>query len=409
MQTQKLTFLGHSGDTLSAKLTLPQEKTKVGAVFAHCFTCSKDILAARRICTRLAAQGIAVLSFDFTGLGHSEGEFANTHFSSNVEDLILACEKMQTMQYPVQLLVGHSLGGAAVISAASSNRLTALKAIATIGAPYNPEHVLDNFSANLEEIKQQGQAQVMLGGRAFTIKQSFIDDVSQQHLEQSLARMKKALLVMHAPLDQQVSIDNAAAIFANAKHPKSFITLDNADHLLTNAQDAEYAASVIVAWGQRYIQEETVESIARPQPAEGVVRVTESDAEGFKQDVSANGHHLLADEPLSMGGTDTGLTPYQLLSAGLGACTSMTIRMYARFKKWPLESVEVDVTHDKVHALDCQSCEDNNDKIDQFKRSITLQGELSATQREKLLLIADKCPVHKTLEGKIQIVTHLIS
>jgi putative redox protein len=405
MSTQKLSFKGHNGDMLAAKLTLPETPTRTAAVFAHCFTCSKELLAARRICTELAASGIAVLSFDFTGLGHSKGEFSNTNFSSNVADLVLACEAVKKNQLEVQLLIGHSLGGAAVIKAAGLKQISSLKAVAVIGAPYDPSHVLDNFSSSLNEIKTQGSAAVTLGGRQFEIKQSFVDDIRQAQLEASLASMKQALLVLHAPLDAQVSIDNAANIFQAAKHPKSFVSLDDADHLLTRAVDADYAANVISAWAKRYL-DFPVESATTPI-SEGLVKVIEVDSKGFKQDILADRHHIIADEPLSFGGTNQGLTPYQLLSSGLGACTNMTIRMYARLKKLPLTSVSVVIEHNKIHALDCNSELNKLGKIDQFVRRIELQGELSTQQRQKLLEIADKCPVHKTLEGKIDISTVL--
>jgi len=415
MTSEKMTFNGHNGDLLAARLLKPAPENTlyepdtgyaVSAVFAHCFTCSQDILAARRICEQLAELGITVLSFDFTGLGHSAGEFSNTNFSSNVDDLILACQALADKHYSAQLLVGHSLGGAAVLSAAGSNKIANLKAVAVIGAPYDPAHVLDNFSTSLAAIKAQGQAEVSLGARKFTIKQSFIDDVSRNNLDHTLATMKKALLVMHSPIDSQVGVDNAAAIFQQAKHPKSFVSLDNANHLLTNASDAQYAATVIAAWVQRYLSVAVVDKQVA-EGVEGAVTVTELDATGFKQSVSSGSHKLIADEPKSFGGTDLGMSPYQLLASGLGACTNMTIRMYARLKKLPLESVSVDISHDKVHAKDCENCDDKQ-RIDQFQRNITLTGNLDAKQRKKLLEIADKCPVHRTLENKVAIITELM-
>ncbi|NQZ29988.1 MAG: alpha/beta fold hydrolase [Oceanospirillaceae bacterium] len=407
MRTEKFTFKGHSGDLLAAKLVLPEQPTEVGAVFAHCFTCSKDILAARRISVKLADAGIAVLSFDFTGLGHSAGEFSNTHFSSNVTDLLLASDALSTRGYSVQLLVGHSLGGAAVISAAGLKKIADLKAVAVIGAPFEPAHVLENFSGSLADIELHGAAKVVLGGRQFEIKQAFVHDISRVKLQQSLKDMRQALMVLHAPLDSQVNIDNAAAIFEHARHPKSFVSLDNADHLLTKARDAEYAATVIAAWSARYVQFPATDSTGQ-SVEEGVVRVSEVDSGGFKQDINVEKHHILADEPLAFGGSDMGLTPYQLLSSALGACTNMTIRMYARRKKIPLEGVEVNIEHNKVHALDCQDCAvDATHKIDQFVRRIKLTGELTLPQHQQLLAIADKCPVHRTLEGKIEILTQL--
>jgi len=404
MPSEKLTFKGHSGEELAARFDTPTGQILTTAIFAHCFTCSKDNLAAKRISQRLASAGIAVLRFDFTGLGHSEGEFANTHFSSNVEDLRLAAEFLESQGTPASLLVGHSLGGAAVLKVAS--QIDTVKAVVTIGAPSDPEHVAANFGCHIDEIREKGEATVSLAGRGFTIKREFLEDIAAANLTPAIAKMHKALLVLHAPLDEIVSIDNAADIFTAAKHPKSFITLDNADHLLSRAEDAEYAASVIATWASRYLD--------LPKPAapigapEGVVRVSESDPDGFLQDINGGPrHHLLSDEPLAYGGSDLGLSPYQLVSSGLGACTSMTIRMYARRKKWPLEHVSVDITHDKIHAADCDHCDGGTHKIDQFHRIITLQGDLSDDQRGRLMAIADKCPVHRTLESEIEIVTQM--
>ncbi len=404
MPSEKITFQGHSGENLAARFDLPEGPHLATAIFAHCFTCSKDIPAARRISQRLAAMGIAVLRFDFTGLGHSEGEFENTHFSSNVADLVLAAAYLSDKGMAPSLLIGHSLGGAAVLKAAPE--IPSIKAVATIGAPFDPEHVTHNFGTCISDIQRDGQATVNLGGRPFTIRKQFLDDVSATELAPVIANLKKALLVLHAPTDTYVGIENASQIFMTAKHPKSFITLDDADHLLTRAEDAEYAAEAIAAWSGRYLD------ICQPSPPpgapEGIVRVTEADPDGFLQDINAGPHHhALADEPLTYGGTNRGMSPYQLLSAGLGACTSMTIRMYARRKKWDLKVVSVDITHDKVHAQDCEMCETTGAKIDQFTRRICLEGELDAEQRQKLLAIADKCPVHRTLEAEVRIVTTL--
>lgn len=403
MKTERLQFAGHDGSVLAARLDLPTGKPAAFALFAHCFTCSKDILAARRIAQRLASLGIAVLRFDFTGLGHSGGEFANTGFSSNVQDLLKAADYLRENYSAPQLLIGHSLGGAAILAVAG--QVPEAKAVVSIGAPAEPAHVLHNFSQHVEGICSTGQADVNLGGRQFTIKKEFIDDISSVSLDNSLANLKKALLVMHAPLDETVALENAAHIFQKAKHPKSFVTLDNADHLLTRTEDAEYAAELISAWVQRYID---VSLLPKQMEApEGVTRVSETSPESFTQDVSAGGHHLLADEPANYGGDYLGPTPYQLVAAGLGACTSMTIRMYANRKKIPLEHVQVDVTHNKIHAQDCSSCEQTSGKVDRFVRSITLSGDLSPEQRGRLMEIADRCPVHLTLEGEIEVVTQI--
>ncbi|SHJ71270.1 putative redox protein [Shimia gijangensis] len=402
MSIERITFSGHDGHTLSARLDMPAGPHLATALFAHCFTCSKDIPAARRIAARLAAQGIAVLRFDFTGLGHSEGEFSNTSFASNLSDLKAAAAYLETRGFPPDLLIGHSLGGAAVLRAATD--MTSVRAVATIGAPFDPAHVTHNFGDVVDQVCKEGEARVDLGGRPFTIKRQFLDDISTHNLTSAVAGLGKALLVLHAPRDEIVSIDNAADIFRTAKHPKSFVTLDDANHLVSRAEDAEYAADVISAWAARYL------SLTPPAPPpgvpEGITRVSEADPAGFMQDVvSGPSHHALADEPLAYGGTNRGMSPYGFVASGLGACTSMTIRMYARRKGWPLEHVRVDVSHAKVHAQDAETSK--NEKIDAFHREIVLVGNLSADQRGRLLEIADKCPVHRTLERSSEIETTL--
>ncbi|MHA1529401.1 MAG: bifunctional alpha/beta hydrolase/OsmC family protein [Alphaproteobacteria bacterium] len=404
MPSEKLEFTGHGGDALAARFDTPDGPFKAVALFAHCFTCSKDIPAARRIAARLAGLGIAVLRFDFTGLGHSQGEFANTHFSSNVGDLVAAARHLEDLGQAPALLIGHSLGGAAVLAAAAD--IPSAKAVVTIGAPADPAHVIHNFGARIDEIREAGEAQVSLAGRPFTIRRAFLDDISAARLTPAIAGLKRALLVLHGPRDQTVGIENAGEIFAAARHPKSFVTLDDADHLLSRAEDAEYAAEVIATWARRYLG--LTDDPAPAGAPEGIVRVSEADPAGFLQDVAAGPkHHLLADEPTAYGGTDAGPTPYQLLSAGLGACTSMTVRMYARRKGWPLEHIAVDISHDKVHARDCADCPDQTAKIDLFQRTIRLDGPLDADQRARLLAIADRCPVHRTLEGTIRVETVL--
>lgn len=401
MPTEKLTFAGHAGDTLAARLDLPNGPHLATAIFAHCFTCSKDITAARRIAARLSSMGIAVLRFDFTGLGHSEGEFENTSFTSNVDDLIAACGALNARGMPPSLIIGHSLGGAAVLKAAPM--IDSIKAVVTIGAPFDPGHVTHNFAGSIHEIVEKGVAEVRLGGRPFRIGKGFVEDVSQAALTGAIAKLNAALLVLHAPQDATVGVENASSIFLAAKHPKSFVTLDDADHLVSRPADAEYAADVIAAWSKRYLK---LEEPSRPAAApEGVMRVTEADANGFLQDVQSGTHHLLADEPTKFGGTNKGLTPYGFLSAGLGACTSMTIRMYARRKGWPLQGVSVDILHAKEHATDAA---EPGAKVDRFERQIRLTGDLSEEQRDRLLEIADKCPVHRTLERSSEVVTKLI-
>lgn len=404
MLRSRITFSGHDGATLSARLDMPPGPHLGTAIFAHCFTCGKDIPAARRIAAYLAASGIAVLRFDFTGLGHSGGEFSNTSFSSNVEDLVAAADWAKGEGIAPDLLIGHSLGGAAVIAAAS--RIDGIRGVVTIGAPFDPSHVQTHFAHALPEIAAQGAAEVTLGGRPFTIGRAFVEDTGAKKLTQVLGNLKPALLVLHSPVDAVVGIENASQIFLAAKHPKSFVTLDDADHLISRAEDAEYAAGVIASWATRYLEPH----VPAPQNStpEGIVRVAEADREGFLQDITSGGHlHLLADEPVAYGGTNRGMSPYGFLSTSLGACTSMTIRMYARRKDWPLEHVTVEVSHEKVHARDASAVTD--EKIDRFHRSIRLTGDaLTPDQHARLMEVADRCPVHRTLERVSKVITSVM-
>lgn len=358
-------------------------------------------MAARKISSRLVGRGIAVLRFDFTGLGHSEGEFANTSFTSNVEDLVAAANWMRENFAAPELLIGHSLGGAAVIAAAGG--VPEVRAVATIGAPHDPGHVIHNFDEHLEEIARNGVADVTLAGRIFRISRKFVSDVSDVRLDRKLAGLNRALLILHAPTDETVGIESASRLFVGARHPKSFVTLDNANHLLTDPADADYAAEVIGAWSERYLS--PYEKPAAAITSEEAVMVSEANPKRFLQDIMAGDLHLLADEPSTVGGDGLGFTPYQLLAAGLGACTSMTIRMYARRKKWPLDGVSVGVTHDKIHVEDCNGCEAEGLKLDVFRRLIRLEGDLNAEQTERLMEIADRCPVHRSLESRIRVET----
>lgn len=402
MPTTRFSFEGHDGSTLAARLDLPDGPRLATALFAHCFTCGKDIHAARRIAQRLAAMGIAVLRFDFTGLGHSEGEFANTTFTSNVADLVRAARHLEAEGHAPDLLIGHSLGGAAILKAAGE--IASARAVVTIAAPFDPAHVSHNFGDALDVIRDEGAAEVMLGDRPFTISRDFVEDIEATALAPAIGRLQKALLILHAPRDAVVGIDNAAEIFTAAKHPKSFVTLDDADHLVSRRADAEYAAEVIAAWVTRYVP--LTPPAPPPGAPEGIVRVSEADPDGFMQDINDGPyHHVIADEPESYGGTNRGMSPYGFLSAALGACTSMTIRMYARRKGWSLDHVQVDVCHDKVHAQDAGTA--TATKVDTFRRRIRLEGDLTPAQRDKLREIADKCPVHKTLERSSQVMTEL--
>ncbi|MCC5984267.1 MAG: alpha/beta fold hydrolase [Rhodobacteraceae bacterium] len=403
MRSEKITFTGHDGHALAARLDRPEGAVRAAALFAHCFTCSKDIHAARRIAGRLAARGIAVLRFDFTGLGHSQGEFANTDFSSNVDDLAAAAAWMAEQGMAPKLVIGHSLGGAAAIAA--SPRIDSLRALVTIGAPAEPRHVLGNLGTALETIRAEGSATVTLEGRDFTIRRGFVEDVAQAELEPALGRLRAALLVLHAPRDMIVGIENAQQIFVAAKHPKSFVTLDDADHLISAPADADYAAEVIAAWSARYL--ELVPEEAPGDAPEGVVRVAEAEGGRFRQDIVIDGRHqLVADEPAAMGGDDAGPSPYQLLAAALGACTTMTLRMYAGRKDWPLSHVTCDVTHTRCHSADCADGEGKG-RIDVFTRALRIGGDLDDEQRARLLEIADRCPVHRTLEAQAVVRTRL--
>lgn len=405
---QKITFTGSKGETLAARMDMPAGLIRATAIFAHCFTCSKDILAAKRIAGELAAKGIAVLRFDFTGLGASEGDFANTNFSSNVGDLVLAADFLRQNYEAPSILVGHSLGGAAVLCAAG--RVPEVKAVATIGAPGDAEHVIHNFGASLDEIERDGEATVSLAGRPFKIQKQFIEDVRTQSVEQHIGKMKAALMVLHSPIDQTVGIDNAAKIFTAAKHPKSFVSLDSADHLLSRQEDAAYAAEVIAAWASRFIGAD--KPVVESSEWEGVL-VAETGEGKFQNYVRSGDHRLLADEPTSVGGLDSGPSPYDFLAIALGACTSMTLRMYANFKKLDIGAVSVTVLHEKIHAADCEECAEetvsNGGKIDRFERRISIEGDVDPALHTKLLEIADKCPVHKTIEGKASVVTKIIA
>jgi len=398
-------FPGSLGATLAARLDLPPGKPTAFALFAHCFTCSKDTLAASRISTALTTRGVAVLRFDFTGLGSSEGEFANTNFSSNVADLVAAAAWLRMHHEAPKLLIGHSLGGAAVLAAAPE--IPEATAVATIGAPFEPAHVKRLLAPALSEIEAAGEATVELAGRTFRIKKQFLDDIGGRNGREVIGSLRKALLIFHSPRDTTVSIDNAAQIFMAAKHPKSFVSLDGADHLLTRREDASYVAAVLAAWASRYIGEPVMDAQPIRADEPGIVTVAETRAGKFMQAITVGKHRLFADEPVSAGGTDSGPSPYDLLLAALGACTSMTIRMYADLKQLPLEKVTVRLRHKKVHAEDCAECETREGKIDRIEREIELAGGLDEAQRARLLEIANKCPVHRTLHSEVWIPTRL--
>ena len=402
MPSDAFEFTNAGGERLAARLDRPTGKPTAYALFAHCFTCGKDVRAARFISDRLTALGIAVLRFDFTGLGSSEGEFANTTFSSNVADLVAAADHLRERDKAPAILIGHSLGGAAVLAAAA--HVPEARAVVTIAAPCDPEHVTGLFAEHIDTIRAEGEVEVALAGRPFRIRRAFLDDVAESKLTQAIADLKKALLVFHSPTDAIVGIENAARIYESARHPKSFVSLDGADHLLSRKNDGIYVANMIAAWAERYIEPAPAEETA---PADGVVVVAETGGGRFQQSVAVGAHRFVADEPHSVGGLDSGPGPYDFLLAGLGACTSMTLRLYAERKKLPLERVTVELRHDKIHAADCEDCETREGKVDRIERTIALEGDLDAAARQRLLEIADKCPVHRTLESEVSIRTAL--
>jgi putative redox protein len=402
MAGTKISFDNAAGQALAAVLDRPPGAVSGFALFAHCFTCSKDLKSARRLSSALNDAGIAVLRFDFTGLGQSEGEFADTSFSSNVDDLTRAAAWMTDHAMPPTILIGHSLGGAAVLAAAGA--IPQAKAVVTIGAPSRPSHIKRLFEHASDEIEAEGGAEVDLGGRPFTISRQFAEDLEQHDFPSCIAKLRKPLLVMHAPIDQIVSVDNAAEMFTAATHPKSFVSLDDADHLLSRDKDAEYAGRVLAAWSSRY-----TDIALPPRPADATSEtIAVTAAGGFLTSVVSAGHRLVADEPTGYGGTDLGPTPYGLLSAALASCTSMTLQMYARKKRLDLELAEVRITHDKIHAKDCRDCDTVDGHIDEFRRELRLTGKLSGDERKRLVEIADRCPVHRTLHGEIKVRTKLI-
>lgn len=403
MAVTKIEFQNKDGYQLSARLELPiDQKPHAYAIFAHCFTCNKNLNAVRNISRALTQHGFAVLRFDFSGLGESEGEFANTNFSSNVEDLIAAAAYLEATHEAPKLIVGHSLGGAAAIFAAKA--LKSVEAVATIGAPASPEHVQHLFQHSLEEIANNNFAEVNIGGRPFKIKKQFVDDLNSQNMSHVLKSLRKPILILHSPQDTTVGIANAAEIYGAAMHPKSFVSLDGADHLLSEKADSVYSGNLIASWAARYIQPN--DKVVLKKTKQVTVRIGE---DGFTTDILAGKHYLRADEPINVGGNDFGPNPYELLLSSLGACTVMTLKMYANRKKWSLEEVVVHLSHGKNYVEDCNTCEESGAKIDVIEKSIEIKGDLDEKQRQRLLQIADKCPVHKTLHSEVRVETVLLS
>lgn len=405
MKKSKIEFVGSDGNNLSGLLEQPGGQTRAYALFAHCFTCGKDIASASRVARALVAKGYAVLRFDFTGLGSSDGEFANTNFSSNVEDLVRAAAYLRDNWQAPKLLIGHSLGGTAVLKAAEV--IPEASGVVTIGSPADASHVAKQFACDIDTIELQGKAEVSLAGRQFTIKKQFLDDIQSQAMDH-ISSMDKALLVMHSPVDLTVSISEAEKIYRAAKHPKSFISLDNADHLLMQKADAEYVAETIAAWAARFVTSTKLVSENEDELIPGGEVLVEERNTSFTQNVSSDSHFWLADEPASVGGNNLGPDPYEHLLAALGTCTSMTLRMYAKHKNWPLKQVKVQLRHSRQHGEDCQHCDDQHAKVEVIDREISLTGDLDQSQLERLLEIADRCPVHKTLHAKIVVNSSLM-
>lgn len=403
MNIQKINFTNAEGQQLVGRLELPiNQHPHNFAIFAHCFTCNKNLSAVKNITRELTSNGFGVLRFDFTGLGESEGDFENTNFSGNVDDLISASNYLKENYTAPTLLIGHSLGGAAVIFAASN--IDSVKAVATIGAPSNPKHVEHLIQSSVEEIKTNGIANVNIGGRPFTIKKQFLDDIETKSLPDVAKNLRKALLVMHSPQDTTVGIANAEEIYIAARHPKSFVSLDGADHLLMRKEDSIYVGSVIASWAKRYISIPKTNTVSTTHQA-----VASLDAEdGFTTQMTVGNHTMMADEPTSYGGNDFGPSPYELVSAGLSACTAMTVQMYVKRKGWDLQNIEVHTSHTKVAKQAIENGEQKEIKVDTFNREIKLKGNLDEKQIQRILQIADKCPVHKTLHSDIDVVTKIV-
>ena len=403
MSSKKINFKNSNGYTLSAVLELPINQAPFAyAVFAHVFTGNKSLSATRHISRALTLNGIGVLRFDFTGLGDSEGDFADTNFTSNVEDLLAACDYLANEYEAPKIIVGHSLGGAAAIFAAS--QVDSVTAVTTIGTPSEPEHVTHLLEDSIDAIEEHGFAQVNIGGRHFKIKKQFLDDLQSKNMYAVIKNLRKALLVMHSPQDRIVEIENAAKIYHAAYHPKSFVTLDNADHMLTNKEDATYAGNLIANWVRRYID---IPKENKLRTHKDVLAQLNTSA-GYTTEIMAGRHGLIADEPEEVGGNNFGPDPYQYLNIALGSCTAMTLQMYARRKKWPLEEVSVHLSFNRSYIEDCEHCDEKDRRIERFEREIELKGDLSEEQVQRLIAIANRCPVHRTLESSAEVITRHI-
>jgi uncharacterized OsmC-like protein/alpha-beta hydrolase superfamily lysophospholipase len=403
MRSTRHYFQNDRGLKLSASLDMPLDgRIDSYAIFAHCFTCGKNLKISHYISRSLTRHHIAVLRFDFTGLGESEGDFSQTNFSTNIDDLISAAGFLAAKYKAPQLLIGHSLGGTAALAAVKS--IPSCRAVTIIGSPFEPIHIMDHFPEEKAIIKAQGKVNITVGGQTFMLTKQFLDDLSKKDMQQAIRNLDLPLLIIHSPQDLTVDIDNAARVYQAARHPKSFISLDNADHLLSRETDASYAGSMIATWAHKYLQ------IAGQQPPgmheDGYV-ITNTSRDGFYTEIQAGGHSMIADEPRSAGGTDHGPSPYEFISAALGSCTGMTLRMYADHKGWNLEEVNIRLRHAKIHADDCSNCADGHTMIDTITRDIELIGNLTEDQKTRLVEIANRCPVHRTLQQQVIVTTRL--
>ncbi len=395
-QREKVKFTGGIEAALAGLVEMPDKEPLAYALFAHCFTCGKDIVAASRISRELVKRGFGVMRFDFTGIGHSEGDFADTNFSSNVKDMVKAADFLRDHYGAPALMVGHSLGGTATLRAAL--QVPECQGVVTIGSPADAQHVAQQFQCDIETIEREGEAEVSLAGRPFTIQKQFLDDIRSTSVEE-IHQLKPDLLVMHSPTDSTVDVREAERIYTSATHPKSFISLDKADHLLSKAKDAEYVAEVIASWATRFLPSSKANA---PEVSAGEVFVTENDHK-FKLNLHSDSHSWHADEPIRAGGRNSGPDPYEHLLASVGSCTAMTLRMYAGRKQWPLDDVNIRLRHSRQHQSDCEDCDEKPRQLDVIERDIELIGDLTNEQRTRLMEIADRCPVHRTLTGTLAI------
>ncbi|MBS3738419.1 bifunctional alpha/beta hydrolase/OsmC family protein [Mesohalobacter halotolerans] len=404
MKSKKVKFKNKNEEELVGRLDLPVDKRIHSyCIFAHCFTCNKNLKAIKNISDGLTSSGFGVLRFDFTGLGQSDGAFEDTDFSHNVDDLIAASKFLEDHYEAPILIIGHSLGGTASIFAA--HQLDHIKAYVTIGSPFQPEHVSKLLESKMDEIQSEGKAKVNVGGRSFTIKKDFLEDLQKNKIDEFLGDLKKPYLIFHSPQDEIVGVKNAELLYKNAHHPKSFVSLDGADHLMSNPKDSLYVGQVISSWASRYL--DVFEKEKELKTKHQVVASLDQN-DDFTTEMALGSHRMQADEPEDFGGKNLGPNPYELVSGGLAACTAMTIQMYAKRKKWPVENVEVHINHKKDHCDDCKNINDKNSKIDIFERDLILKGDLDDKQRQRLLEIANKCPVHKTLHSEVEVKTKLL-